>query len=371
MSSLRLRRGLYYLYVLLFLVTAPTVVLYTAGYRFDFRTQSLVKTGALSVTTVPRGAELLLSGDEQLTKTPSLLKNVIPGTYELTLSKEGYHSWQRQIQVNSRETTFVDEVVLFLDSESVGQIVEDGAEAVSASGNGDRYAYVETGGSWYEIWEADPSSLEQTLLDRQALTVESTAEQALRLSIYPALPEYLFSSQEEAVLLQQQTDPLAEPRPLALLPSGTYRAIADAEDGVLIMEEDGPRLFFIDTQTTEAPILLNTRADFFTWDENSLVYGDAFEVHRFDPKSGVDTLITRSGEVLLDARAIGANTYLFVFADRLIAYDISDASHPVTTVLYRSLTLQNFWLSQDKKTAYITSKDSVDGLTILFLPLRD
>lgn len=371
MSSLKLRRGLYYLYVLLFLVTAPAVVLYTAGYRFDFRTQSLVKTGALSVTTVPRGAQLLLSGDAKLTKTPSLLKNVIPGTYELTLSKERYHSWQRQIQVNSRETTFIEDVNLFLVSESAGSIVENGAEAASTSGRGDRYAYVETGESWYEIWEADPSSLEQTLLDRLALTDGFTAEQALRLSVHPALPEYLFDSQKEAVLLQQQTDPLAEPRLLALLPNGRYRAIAHSENGVLVMEEDGTRLLFIDTQTTEAPILLNTQADFFTLDENGLVYGDAFEVHRFDPKSGADSLITRSGEVILDAQAIDDSTYLFVFLDRLIAYDISDSAHPVTTVLYRSLALQNFWLSQDKKTAYIVSKDSPDGLTILILPLRD
>ena len=101
------------------------------------------------------------------------------------------------------------------------------------------------------------------------------------------------------------------------------------------------------------------------------MYGDAFEVHRYDAKTGIDTLVTRSGEPLLDAHGINTHTYLLTFEHAVVAYDISDAARPVTTTLYQGKLLKRAWLKEDKKTAIIAVQEFTDTITLLTLPLQD
>lgn len=370
MSSLPLRRGFFYLYILLFLLTSPLVVLYTAGYRFDFHTTSFVKTGALAVSTDPRGAHVVLNDDSKLTRTPSILKNILPGTYTLQVSKDGYHEWQREITVRSRETTMVDEVLLFQNEQQATVIFEKNVRSIASADANDRFVYVDEGRSWFEIWEVDSQTLEQTLHDRLAVSSGLTAEEALRLSLHPALSAYTFTPRADGILFARAS------RSLALLPDGTYRAVQEAGNLVLIMQEDGKALLLVDTATDGPPILLNTQATFFHWDEQGLIYGDGLEVHHALPEHGSDTLITRSGDMVLDARIINSHTFLLTFADRVVAYDISDPAHSVSTTLLSAaevlagVQIKDAWLAENKKTAFIAAQDLTIGSVVLSLKLQ-
>ena len=369
LRSLRLRRTAYYLYLLLFLFATPLVVLYTYGYRFDARTISFVKTGAISVSTDPRGARVLLNKDSKLIRTPSVIKNVIPGTYTLSLTKDGYRDWQREVTVRSRETTVVEKIVLFLEAEPTISFLEDGAMAVNASRDDDSYAYVKAGTSWYETWQVNSAGLEQSLLNRIAITDGMTPEEALRLSLYPALTTYTFTTQGNEELVGKKSG--SETISLAILPNGTYRAVQEVGDLVLVIEENGTRLFLIDTQTEGPPILVNARANFFEWGGQGLVYGDGLDAHHYVPEFGSDTLVTRSGETMLDARIINGHTFLLAFTDRVVAYDISDPAHPVTTTLMSDDGIKRAWLSEDKKMAYVAISDDSQNTSVSELPLRD
>ncbi|MEK7529921.1 MAG: hypothetical protein AAB570_03290, partial [Patescibacteria group bacterium] len=57
----RVRRKLFYGFVLLFLITAPLSLLYTAGYRWS-KEDGLSKTGTLLLATTPRGAQITIDG---------------------------------------------------------------------------------------------------------------------------------------------------------------------------------------------------------------------------------------------------------------------------------------------------------------------
>lgn len=370
MSSLPLRRGFFYLYLLLFLLTSPLVVLYTAGYRFDFHTVSFVKTGALAVSTDPRGAHVVLNDDRKLTRTPSILKNILPGTYTLRVSKDGYHEWRREITVRSRETTMVDEILLFQNEQQAEVIFDKNVNFTASADADDQFLFVEKGTSWFEIWQVDSETLEQTLRDRMVASSSLTAEEALRLSLHPALSTYTFRPRALGILLERAS------RSLALLPDGTYRAVQEAGNLVLIMQEDGKALLLVDTATDGPPILLNTQATFFHWDEQGLVFGDGLEVHHFVPEVGSDTLVTRSGDTVLDARIINTHTFLLTFADRVVAYDISDPAHSVSTTLLSAaevlagVQIKDAWLSANKKKAFIAAQDSTIGSVVLSLKLQ-
>ncbi len=108
------------------------VSLYASGYKFNISwplkfNRLLQKTGMLVVATQPAGATVYLNDkpqSEAIVKfwknnyrvTPAKLKNLLPGEYELRLEQSGYWPYKQKIQINSGETTFVEDVNLFRDN---------------------------------------------------------------------------------------------------------------------------------------------------------------------------------------------------------------------------------------------------------------
>ncbi len=370
MSSLTLRRGLYYLYVLLFLITAPLVVLYTAGYRFDFQTHHFVKTGALSVATEPKNAQIILNDETQFTRTPNILKNVIPGVYTLRFTKADYHDWMREIQIASRQTTVVEGISLFLDAPT--EHLFDSAEMKTAgpSDTEATFLYVNEGASWFEVWQGDNTGVE-TLRDRVAVADGLTSEDVLRQTLAPTLTSYHLTPRANDVLLTKK--PSAGATPLAILPAGKYRDVQESGNLLLLFDPQAHRLVLVDTNTQGPPILLNTMSSYFHWTDNALVYGDGLEVHVYNTATLDDALITRSGDTVRDAWLINPHTFLLTFENRIVAYDVSDPARPVTTTLADGSGFIHGWVSENKKIAYLFVHDSNAygaGGAVLRLPLQ-
>ncbi|OGL67577.1 hypothetical protein A3B21_03115 [Candidatus Uhrbacteria bacterium RIFCSPLOWO2_01_FULL_47_24] len=87
------------------------------GYRWSFTQKRFVKTGALSLATIPANASIILNGDEQKTHTPILIRNLTPGNYEIVLQKDGYLNWQKTLAIESEKTAFAINVTLFKNSQ--------------------------------------------------------------------------------------------------------------------------------------------------------------------------------------------------------------------------------------------------------------
>lgn len=146
-----LRGVLFWSFIVFFLVAAPLSVLYTAGYRYNAKNGSLVRTGVISVTSTPRNAEIFLDGAFTDRTTPFLLKQILPGEYELRLERDGYHSWQGTVEVVSGATTNVQSVFLFRDEDPLQQFIKS-AVALTPSPTGSAVAYLIREGGWEEIW---------------------------------------------------------------------------------------------------------------------------------------------------------------------------------------------------------------------------
>ncbi|MAG28802.1 hypothetical protein CL632_01480 [bacterium] len=117
--TLKTRRILYLSFIVIFFVVAPPLVLYTAGFRYDFKYNRVVETGSLVAKTYPENASIFLNGEQIPESTPTILNTILPGKINLLLELEGYHSWEKEIEIKPRITTFEERVKLFSESDPI------------------------------------------------------------------------------------------------------------------------------------------------------------------------------------------------------------------------------------------------------------
>lgn len=130
---------LFLVFLLIFLILTPSLLLYSQGYRFDWKSRSFLKTGNLYLVSLPPGASVFLNNEpykisaiEQLlfykklfglTKlrglTPTLVNYLYPEEYIVTLKKDGYFPWQKKIKIISEKTMIFRDILLFRDSPEI------------------------------------------------------------------------------------------------------------------------------------------------------------------------------------------------------------------------------------------------------------
>ena len=57
-NDLALRRTIYILFIVIFLIAAPLVVLYSEGYRYNLKRGKIQKTGILIISSLPKKADI-------------------------------------------------------------------------------------------------------------------------------------------------------------------------------------------------------------------------------------------------------------------------------------------------------------------------
>jgi hypothetical protein len=113
---LKTRKIVLLVFFLAFTVTAPLVILYTAGFSYDWTKGKVVKTGILKLSTKPSGATITVNEQRMAETTPASLFRMLPGEYAVSMKKDGYLAWSKTLVVKSGETTFSRDVSLFRDA---------------------------------------------------------------------------------------------------------------------------------------------------------------------------------------------------------------------------------------------------------------
>jgi len=110
------RTILFSICVFLFILTAPSVIFYSQGYRFDFANKKIVQTGGLYFKAAPRSAQIYINGKFKDTTSiftsSSLVENLMPKTYAVEITKEGYYSWQKTLEVKEKQVTEAKNITL-------------------------------------------------------------------------------------------------------------------------------------------------------------------------------------------------------------------------------------------------------------------
>lgn len=146
------RNTYFYLFVFLFFIATPAVILYSQGYLFNFSNLSLKKTGAIFVSTSPKGVRIFVN--DKLAATTSniifsqgkLLSHLTPGEYAVKIEKDEFASWDKKLVV---EPQLVAEARnIFLTPQNArAEIIEEKVSDVILSESNAMIAYVKTDGA--------------------------------------------------------------------------------------------------------------------------------------------------------------------------------------------------------------------------------
>ncbi|MBU0546619.1 MAG: hypothetical protein ABH876_00820 [Patescibacteria group bacterium] len=114
------KKALAWICVILFLILTPVTILYSQGYRLDWNPPigriKITQTGGLFFRILPQPAEIFL--DSKFKKTTdflfgsSLIDNLLPKKYDISIRKEGYYSWEKQLEVKEKMVTAAESILL-------------------------------------------------------------------------------------------------------------------------------------------------------------------------------------------------------------------------------------------------------------------
>jgi WD40 repeat protein len=115
------RTFLFWVCAILFLAAAPSIILYSQGYRVDFSPAGggkiVTQTGGLFLKVLPKQTEIYVNGELE-DKTDFffgsvLIDNLFPGKYEVEVRKDKFFSWQKTLEVKEKEVAEAKNVFLF------------------------------------------------------------------------------------------------------------------------------------------------------------------------------------------------------------------------------------------------------------------
>jgi hypothetical protein len=152
------RRILFILFVMIFIVAGIALIYYTRGYRFDFSTYSITKTGAVYIEASQREIQIYLGKNAYpdksgILKKGTLISNVIPKKYNLVIKKDGYYDYQKNIEVLPSQVVQIINVYLIpkkitpspisksVKGDAIIDVSADGRMLVSDSLKGIYYLY--------------------------------------------------------------------------------------------------------------------------------------------------------------------------------------------------------------------------------------
>lgn len=122
------RTILFLSFLFLFLLIAPSVIFYSQGYRIDIDSKKITQTGGLFLKIAPKQVEVFIDGKLKK-KTDfffgsALIENLLPKKYKIQIKKEGYYSWEKNLEIREKEVTEVKNIVLIPENPNFSILTE-------------------------------------------------------------------------------------------------------------------------------------------------------------------------------------------------------------------------------------------------------
>ncbi len=109
----RIRAILFYLSVLVFIITLPFILSFALGYKFNSKTLQFTKAGIIVLKTQPGSASIYLNNKLLNALTPATIDELLPGSYQVKLEIEGHYPWSDSIQVEAGSVSRFEKIILF------------------------------------------------------------------------------------------------------------------------------------------------------------------------------------------------------------------------------------------------------------------
>ena len=372
-------------FLAIFLVGAPAVVLYTAGYRYNPRNGHIVRTGVLTVTSTPRGADIAIDGADTGETTPFIFSRMTPGDYTVALTKDGYHAYEDLVTVESGKTSYVAGMTLFAAS-TPSLLAEEPLSTMTQSADGTTALVLRRSGADAEIWEYHISDHSYTLLahirtginddlavryedDEAPALVNTTAGTVTTLvpSGTPATALYPGDQRVGPIALLRGTNAIEVRRTdtpevlRALLPLANY-TVAQVDNERVVLTTENHALYLIDLRA-EQPLRLSADATAFAWNTttDTLAWTDGIEVHVYHVGNNTRTFITRQSVPILDVTLDATSSTVFTATSSTLQSFAVGGSGTHTVTLAVLDTLEQCW-TKDGATDTLYVVGTVDGV---------
>lgn len=162
-----LRRIIYWSFIILFLLVAPIISLYSMGYRYHWGKYRLERTGLIVVDGTPRDATVRIDGVVRAQRLPARIGGLNENEYTVRIERDGFHPWEQRVFVASGRTALATDIFLFRDAsptlELAGTITRS-----TVSADGAWLAFTRRLESLEELWIVDLSTDARTLAFRSA-----------------------------------------------------------------------------------------------------------------------------------------------------------------------------------------------------------
>jgi len=103
----------FWLFTAAYLALCPLTILYALGYLFRPGAEGgLVKTGLIYLSTAPPGASVYLGNQRYTQRTPTVLRDLVPGDYPVKLVLKDHQPWMQTVPVEAERATVLERVLL-------------------------------------------------------------------------------------------------------------------------------------------------------------------------------------------------------------------------------------------------------------------
>jgi len=119
--------------------TAAIIITYGRGYRFDVSNRAVNSTGLVVVQSDPSGAQIFVN--DKLTSATQSTLTLPPGQYTITVTKDGFQPWKKQITIKGEVVNKIEALLLPVNP-SLTALTVNGAVSPALSPDGSKLAYV-------------------------------------------------------------------------------------------------------------------------------------------------------------------------------------------------------------------------------------
>lgn len=343
--SLGLRRLIFIVFLLAFLIVTPLIILYAAGYKIS--KTGFQKTGIFILDSKPKGAKIFINGKVQknflkkllldqnnFITTPAKIKNLSPGEYTVSLELDGFWGWQKKLIIYPGASTYAEDIYLF--KKDLPMILTQGEVMASA---------------------LSPNKENLAILTKNNLILINLTndEQKLVASTTSSKNEIVWSNDNKKIMIDKviyDVDNLIKKLNLNDFLSKEAKNFKWFNDKLYYQEKNSLNYFDLSTDTAKKIINDQKFNDYLIKGDNLYVLSD------LNQSVDLNTFIINSGELIGSINLPSSKSYYFINPEHQLL-NIYDQNHQILYLVEPQATFfplkeiinnikQTYWIDNNK-----------------------
>ena len=342
--------------VVLFFAVAPVLVMYSMGYRYDFAKAKIVATGGIYVRTFPTADQVSI--DSTKAQKPSMFansvftQNLLPGDHSVSVKKDGYYDYYKNLPVLEKEVTKIENIILFKKDILFEEITNKKASPFLPENQPEKFTIVANNLYYSDSTQnAKLTTLQKNTPLIKNLVAFTTSGNSI---IWLATDGFLYKSEVSALKITPEKLNLEA---LKIVKTGNYKI--DIEGSIFI--NNNGNLLTLDNQTKTFKTFATFVNDFsFSPDRKNVVYstGKKIYVSLLVDESKKISLLYDSPEIISGLTWFNNDYIIFIPGSKIIISEI-DYRGNVNSITLPQFALPKVIFNQQENKLYVLTAGKV------------